>query len=178
MNAMDFKPRMPEEVVHQLILADAPSFPNNPHYPVLIYKNVFSSPEEPEAIQECLKQNGWRHSWVDSIYDFHHYHSNTHETLVIIAGSCLVQIGGGNGSSFIVNRGDVLILPAGVAHKSLNKSSDFSCIGAYPSDVGSDMNYGETSEFSKAVKRIQQVGLPEMDPVYGKNGILFQYWLK
>lgn len=175
---MDFKPRKPEKVVYKLIGADAPLFPNNPHYPVLIYENVFPSLQEPEAIQYLLKQNGWGHSWVDSIYDFHHYHSNTHETLVVIAGFCSVQLGGENGSSDTVTEGDVLILPAGVAHKSLDKSADFSCIGAYPSIVETDMNYGQESEYSTAVDMIKQVCLPDIDPIYGKDGPMFHYWLK
>lgn len=43
-----------------------------------------------------------------------------------------------------VNQGDVIILPAGVAHKSLNNSSNFRC------EVECDRNYGKIEECSQA----------------------------
>lgn len=172
----DMDIRKPKQVIQEMILPQG-HFPGNLRYPLLIYKQVFSAiNESPETIQSVLKQNNWIHSWVDSIYDFHHYHSNTHEVLGILSGNCQVQFGGEQGPIYTVNQGDVVILPAGVAHKSLNMSTDFRCIGAYPLDVGYDMNYGKLEECVKAFESIKQVELPKKDPVFGERGLLFQYW--
>jgi uncharacterized protein YjlB len=173
---MNFKAVIPSGVIHDIIMPEG-FFPNNPHCPLLIYQQSFSTPcESPKNIQLWLKQNDWEHPWVDGIYDFHHYHSNTHEVLVIISGYCQAQFGGDKGVIYTVNPGDVVILPAGVAHKSVNMSADFKCIGAYPFDVDYDMNYGKAEEFYKAIEAIKQVGLPKKDPIFGEHGLLFNYW--
>lgn len=167
--------RPPIEMIQAVILSQD-YFPGNPYYPLLIYRQVFSTAENSKTIQNLLKQNGWCHAWVDSIYDFHHYHSNTHEVLVIISGNCAVQFGGEHGSIYTVNLGDVVILPAGVAHKSLKMSDDFRCIGAYPFDIEYDINDGKKEEYIKAFETIKKVGLPTQDPFFGKKGFLFDYW--
>lgn len=152
-------------------------FPGNSRYPLLIYKQCFSNKNISEkSIQSQLTRNDWTNSWVDSIYDYHHYHSNTHEVLVIILGNCQVQFGGVSGSIYTVEQGDAIIIPAGVAHKSLNMSNNFRCIGAYPLDVDYDMNYGHKEEYSVALKAIKQVELPKRDPIFGEKGTLFNYW--
>lgn len=151
-------------------------FPGNPHYPLLIYKQAFTNMESPQAIQDLLEQNNWCDSWIDSIYDFHHYHKKTHEVLVIISGNCLVQFGGAHGLIYEVNQGDVIIIPAGVAHKSIGMSNNFQCIGAYPLAVGPDMNYGTQEEYFTSVEMINQLGLPNRDPILGTKGPLFNYW--
>lgn len=152
-------------------------FPGNLHYPLLIYKQIsWEMHEPPQTIQDRLAKNDWSHSWVDSIYDFHHYHSNTHEVLVIISGNCQVQFGGEHGPIYTVHPGDVVIIPAGVAHKSLSMNPHFRCIGAYPFDVEYDMNHGNKEEYPKAIEAIKHVGLPKKDPIFGENGLLFNYW--
>jgi uncharacterized protein YjlB len=164
------------EIIQKMI-APQGYFPGNPYYPLLIYKKALADMNEsPQSIQLRLEQNSWCDSWIDGIYDFHHYHSKTHEVLVIISGDCQVQFGGENGLIDTVNQDDVVIIPAGVAHKSLTMSNDFQCIGAYPLDVGCDMNYGAEEEYSKAVEMIKQVRLPIKDPVFGNKGLLFNYW--
>lgn len=152
-------------------------FPGNPRFPLLIYKNVISQiPVSAQDTQTLLQQNNWGSSWIDSIYDFHHYHSNTHEVLVIISGTCLVQFGGEKGPKYTVTPGDVVIIPAGVAHKSIEMSDDFQCIGAYPFDIEFDMNYGTQEEYDEAVQSIKKVALPAKDPVLGEQGLMFDYW--
>ena len=76
----------PIEIIQKIILPHD-NFPGNPSYPLLIYKHIFSDMNTtPQTLQTMLNQNNWSHSWIDSIYDFHHDHSNTHEVLVIISG--------------------------------------------------------------------------------------------
>jgi uncharacterized protein YjlB len=170
------KPTTPKEVIHEIFLPNN-FFPNNQKYPLLIYKQVFIfTNESPAQIQQFLKENSWRNAWVDGIYDFDHYHSNTHEVLIIIEGNCNVQIGGPNYKHYEICQGDVIILPAGVAHKNLGSSQNFKCIGAYPFDVKYDMHYGKADEHPKVDETIKKVKLPKCDPIFGKNGLLFEFW--
>ena len=165
------------KIIHELIPPRG-YFPGNPYYPLLIYKeSLLCRDREPKTVQIHLLQNDWRHSWVGSIYDYHHYHSNTHELLAIISGNCEVQFGGENGSIYTVNQDDVIIIPAGVAHRSLHMSDNFQCIGAYPFEVEYDMRYGTAEEYPEALNSIKQVGLPKKDPVFGEEGALFTYLL-
>ena len=169
-------PLSPQEIIHELILPNG-FFPNNSRYPLLVYKKAFKfSKPDPQDIQNFLTKNHWINSWVDTIYDYHHYHSNTHETLIIIEGHCQVQIGGGKGKAFELSQGDVIIFPAGVSHKNINSSDDFKCIGSYPTSKEYDMKYGKADELPLAISTIAQEGLPKTDPIFGINGFLFDYW--
>lgn len=166
----------PKKIIHETI-SRIGNFPNNSIYPLLIYKRVLDlSDVNGNDIQEFLDKNGWSKSWTDGIYDYRHYHSNTHEVLVIIAGACTVEFGGNTNNHFDVQKGDVIIIPAGVSHRNLASSADFKCVGAYPFDIEYDMNYGTAEEYTAAVTRIKQVGIPCSDPIFGKNGPLFDYW--
>ncbi|MBA2652521.1 MAG: cupin domain-containing protein [Tatlockia sp.] len=170
-------PILPQELVHELILKND-YFPNNSRFPLLIYRQVFNLTDTTsEMIQNFLQQNEWVNSWVDSIYDYHHYHSNTHEALVIISGRCKVQIGGDNGKKYDVFKGDSIIFPAGVSHKNVGSSSDFKCIGAYPEDIDYDLKYGLAKEHPQVDENIKKVDVPKNDPIFGKKGLLFDYWI-
>lgn len=166
----------PREIIHTIIPA-CDYFPGNAELPLLIYKHSISQISgSAQNIQTLLQNNHWGSSWIDCIYDFHHYHSNTHETLVILSGTCMVQFGGDKGITYIVEPGDVVIIPAGVAHKSIEMRDEFQCIGAYPYDIGYDMNYGTAKEYEKAVTSVPLVALPQKDPMFGEQGLLFEYW--
>lgn len=169
-------PRKPIQVISEVILAQG-YFPNNNHYPLLIYKSVFSIDHlQSAAIKNLLKENYWGNAWVNGIYDYHHYHSNTHEVLIIIAGWCEVIYGGPKGKPYRISEGDVVIHPAGVSHKKENSSKNFTCIGAYPDSINYDMYYGKANEHPKVDLNIKVVALPQMDPVFGSDGILFKFW--
>lgn len=169
-------PIIPKKIIHQVISRNG-LFPGNSKYPLLIYKNVFNFTDQTtKQLQEFLNNNHWIKSWVDSIYPYHHYHSNTHEALVVFSGDANVQIGGENGDIFEIVEGDIIIFPAGVSHKNVKSSEDFTVIGSYPFDVEYDMNYGKDIEYPKVEENIKRVGLPAADPVFGKNGLLFNYW--
>lgn len=95
-------------IIHEVISKNG-SFPNNSNLPLLIYQGCFVLEDsKPEIIEEIFFKNAWKGLWRDGIYDFHHYHSNTHEALGIYSGSCEVQIGGENGKIFELKKGDVL----------------------------------------------------------------------
>jgi len=160
------------------LLKDDRTFPNNGKLPFLVYQGVLALPQSnPAAVIEILfESNGWDGCWRNGIYDFHHYHSTAHEVLGVYNGSAEVQLGGDGGVSLTVYRGDVIIIPAGVAHKNLGAGRDFRIVGAYPLGQGPDMCYGKAGERPQADERIVKVPLPQMDPVYGNGGPMADHW--
>lgn len=81
------------------ILAEDGTFPNNGLLPLLLYRQALNieDDKETDTIKEILESNNWTNPWVDSIFDYQHYHSTAHEVLMIIQGSSQVQFGGPNG---------------------------------------------------------------------------------
>lgn len=167
------------QVIHRL-LADDGSIPNNPTLPLLIYQSALRLPEQNPAgvIEEIFAANQWGGSWRNGIYTFHHYHSTAHEVLGCYSGSVEVQLGGENGLKLSMQRGDVVIIPAGVGHKNLSSSADFRVVGAYPPGQNWDMNYGKPGERPQADENIARVPLPPADPVFGNDGPLVEHWFK
>lgn len=155
------------------LIRETVDLPGNPILPLLYYKEAIDlkGKNGAETIKKIFKSNHWFKPWVNGIYDFHHYHSNNHEVLGIAAGSCKVQFGGDKGIIIDVERGDVIIIPAGVAHKSLEKSNGFSCVGAYALNVDYDM-----CEKKCSLQKIISLPLPESDPVFGEDGPLIKHW--
>ncbi len=162
--------------IFKQILKDDGTFPNSNLF-LLIYTRAFEvfGKEDAEFIQSVFESNNWKNSWKDGIYNYTHYHSNTHEVLGISNGSATVQFGGPSGIKKFLQTGDVVIIPAGVAHKCISCSDDFECIGAYPNGMNYDIKRGITSERPKADDNIKNTPLPDSDPVYG-NGPLQLYW--
>ena len=160
------------------LLEDDGTFPNNPLLPLVILENAFLSDgaDDPGKIESVFRMNDWRGSWRNGLYPFHHYHSTAHEVLGIFRGSLRAQFGGEAGPVVMPTSGDVIIIPAGVAHKNLWSSHDFRVVGAYPSGQSWDMNYGKIGERPAADKNINSVPLPENDPVLGKKGPLVKLW--
>ena len=65
-----------------------------------------------------------------------------------VSGKVLLKfsLGGDGGLTTELGKGDVVVIPAGVAHKNLGSSADFACVGAYPDGRSYDMNYGNEDE--------------------------------
>jgi uncharacterized protein YjlB len=156
-------------------------FPNS-KLPVLIYKSAIDLPRQKnkasQITQKIFAANGWSNAWTNGIYDFHHYHSITHECMCVIMGSATVILGGPNGKKIKLLTGDVLILPAGVAHKCLKHSENFKCVGVYPQGKDYDINTGTFTEYNKAIVKIKKLSVPKKDPVLGTQGFLKIYWNK
>ena len=130
----------------------------------------------PEIIEEVFHSNRWGRSWRNGIYPYHHYHSTAHEVLGVYKGNARVQFGGEKGPILAVETGDVVIIPAGVAHKNINSSQDFRVVGAYPAGQSWDMNYGKPGERPAADQNIAEVPDPKADPVYGSESPLLELW--
>ena len=160
------------------LLKDDDTFPNNGRLPLLIYQGVLALPQSNAAaiVEDLFESNGWNGSWRNGIYGFHHYHSTAHEVLGVYSGSATVQLGGENGVTLEIRRDDVIVIPAGVAHKNLGAGSDFRVVGAYPLGQSPDMCYGKAGERPQADHKIVKVPLPQKDPVFGIGGPLTEHW--
>lgn len=160
-----------------LHLKENGNFPNNSQLPVLIYKQVFMKEKmQAEHVERILFENHWQNSWRNGIYSFQHYHTTAHEVLVVYKGWAEVQLGGPDNKIHRIEKGDLVILPAGIAHKKIDSGEGFAVIGAYPDNQQWDMNYGKKEEKEQAKKQIKQVNLPAKDPVFGETGPVYKYW--
>jgi uncharacterized protein YjlB len=179
--------------VDYVTLADDGIFPNNEKLPLLLYRRPFQEKRMgPEFFEELFRKNGWGGSWRNGIYGMHHFHSTAHEVLGIYRGWDEVQMGGENGITVQVRPGDVVVIPAGVAHKRLeskrprgfrisrrvSRQSEpaLGVVGAYPAGQEWDMCYGNTDERERTLQNIGSVSLPETDPVFGARGPLVDLW--
>jgi uncharacterized protein YjlB len=160
------------------MFADDGIVPNNPRWPLVIYREAVKFPKSinPASLIDALfEKNGWGKSWRDSVYDFVHYHSQIHEVLGVAKGHGRVEFGGIKGRVVELKAGDIAVLPAGTGHRLINASKDFMVVGAYPSD-GSYDECTDTRDRVKAMKAIRKVKKPDSDPVYGKSGALLSLW--
>jgi uncharacterized protein YjlB len=167
-----------EPTVERRSLTDDGTFPNNDELPTLLYRGALdpSAPSLPEGFEQVVRSNGWSGTWRNGIFGYHHYHSTAHEVLGVVRGEAQVQLGGPNGPVFNVEAGDVLILPAGVAHKNRGADRAFLVIGAYPDGQDWDLLRGADGERPEADENIAAVPLPKADPVYGSEGPLATAW--
>lgn len=161
----------------QYFVSDNGIFPNS-ILPVLYYPNVLQLPLLFSAmhVKNKFEKNSWTNSWRSGIFTYHHYHSTTHEAMAIIRGKTTLQLGGDDGIQLTIQRGDVLVIPAGVAHKNLGNEKDVIAIGAYPGGRDYDMNYGNAGERPSADSNIKKLPVPSTDPLLGKSKGLPRIW--
>jgi len=150
--------------------------PNHPTLPVLLYPQALHA--KPTDTESIFNQNHWLNSWTNGVFNYHHYHSNAHEVLGVISGQVTVQLGGEEGQLFTMYAGDVVVLPAGTVHKRISASPDFRIVGAYPDGMSYNTHTATETEkeHATALAEISHVPLPKMDPIYGSQGPLLQYW--
>jgi uncharacterized protein YjlB len=154
------------------------NFPNNSELPLLLFPAAadLSGDDPARVFEERFSENGWGSSWRNGIFPYHHYHSTAHEVLGIYRGEAKVLFGGEEGEIRKVTAGDVVVIPAGVAHKCLEWSSDLGVVGAYPGNQRPNLLQGRPGERPEADKNIAAVPLPESDPLYGPEGPLMDHW--
>ncbi len=150
----------------------------NSKYPLLVYQNAFSKKgnEGGNWLEERFGRNGWTNTWRWGVYPFHHYHSNTHEVLGVFSGTALLHMGGEKGEKIQVKAGDILVIPAGVGHKCISHSDDFTVLGAYPDGLSPDLMRGTEGERPDSDKRIAKVKKPDADPLLGNGAGLITLW--
>jgi uncharacterized protein YjlB len=168
-----------EKILH-FLCQENDTFPNNASLELCILKQAFcpDADDLAELIEQCFQKNGWPPAWRNGLYDIHHYHSTAHEALGVYSGWVEACFGGPGGIVQTAVVGDVIIIPAGVSHKNIKQSADFQVVGAYPDGQRWNMKYGRPGERPLVDKEIQQVPLPQADPVHGPDGTLMKIWVR
>jgi len=157
-------------------LADDGTVPNNA-LPLVLYRGALEADGDRAAACEAMfARNGWPGAWRNGIYGHHHYHSTAHEVLGIAAGNARVRLGGEGGQTVELRAGDVVVIPAGVAHKRESASPDLLVIGAYPRGQRPDLCRAEADAHDRSLDRIAAVPLPAADPVTGRADPLLECW--
>ena len=110
------------------------------------------------------------------VYSFPHYHSTSHEVLGVYSGTATLRLGGEHGKNVEVNAGDVIVIPAGIAHQNIGADDAFGVVGAYPDGREWDLLRGLPGERPKADHNIAALPTPENDPIYGAEGPLRRIW--
>ncbi|EXJ95134.1 hypothetical protein A1O1_00253 [Capronia coronata CBS 617.96] len=140
--------------------------------PLMIYHSVFPDPTA-SAIESHLKSVGVvSPAWRYTMFTETHFHSSSHEVLSIAAGSAKCCFGGEENEGRVepvLQKGDVVIVPAGVGHRLLEDYGGFQMVGSYPTGKSWDMCYGRAGEEAK-VKTIADLGWFKRDPIYGEDG--------
>ena len=99
--------------------------------------------------------------------------TTSHEVLGIANGKARLCFGHEDNPDRVeetVARGDVVVVPAGVAHRLMEDlEGGFQMVGCYPEGSSWDMKYGREGE-EEDIKGIETLGWFERDPVYGDDG--------
>ena len=158
------------------LIAGDGTFPGSER-PALVWKGPVALPrrDPPSGFETLFTRNGWGGLWRNGLYTFHHYHSTAHEVLGVSAGIVHVQLGGPGGVTIALEVGDVVVIPAGVAHKNVAASTDFRVVGAYPVGTAPDLCFGKPGERPAADRNIARLAVPD-DPVAGAGGALAELW--
>ncbi|MEJ8801551.1 cupin domain-containing protein [Pontibacter sp. H249] len=163
--------------VSQHKLQPGQQIPNNPTLPVLYYPQAMAAESKlADKFKQVFEQNNWHGTWINGVFDYHHYHSKSHEVLGVAAGSAKVILGGPSGELFNLEAGDVVVLPAGTGHCLLSSSSDFKIVGAYPKGQENYDICTEKDDMAAKVRNIAKVPLPTHDPIAGVDGPLMHIW--
>jgi uncharacterized protein YjlB len=143
----------------------------NSTLPALLFRSVLgpSANRKAQRFRHAFKTNGWVGLWTDTIYDYTHFHSNAHEVLGIAEGKVTVLLGGEKGRQFRLKAGDMLVIPAGVAHRRIGDDAGLKVIGAYPPGQ-SHFN------MKRRGRTMPKVALPSEDPFYGEDGPVVRLW--
>lgn len=154
-------------------------FPNN-MLPVALYKRAMNIPMSDFLVYLYFKvifnEHGWINNRRSGIFNFHHYHSNVHKVIGVCNGSASLLFGGNNGERIGLEKGDVIVIPAGVAHKNLGKENCIDCISAFYEGCAYDLNYGRPGERPTADVNIASLPIPDTDPLYGKAAGIVTLW--
>src|SRR3984957_579668 len=131
----------------------------NSRLPLLIYSDAVRA--DAAGIERLFAANRWPPAWRNGVHPFHHFHSTAHEALGVARGEASVLFGGPGGKVLTVRAGDVVVIPAGVAHCNQSQSSDLLIVGAYPDTSGTpDLRRGKPNEHAAAKRAAAAVPVP------------------
>ncbi|MRX50165.1 cupin domain-containing protein [Paracoccus sp. S-4012] len=124
----------------------------------IIHKGELHKFDE-RGFEQLFASNGWTNAWVNGVFEYDHYHTNTHEVLGCYAGHARIRFGGPQGEVVELEAGDVVVIPAGLAHCRLDASPEFGVVGAYPDGAEPDLKRGPGEALD--------LPRPEADPALG-----------
>ncbi|KAF2091216.1 hypothetical protein K490DRAFT_54110 [Saccharata proteae CBS 121410] len=177
---------MPPAAPETYHFSPTPHVPNST-LPVLLYRNVLPHPPDAASVQAFIEPNRWLRGGVFKTVTTHHFHSLTHECYAVFRGSSTLLLGRGPldcadeaaATVVEVEEGDVIILPAGVAHCSLDSAHDYEYMGLYPEGSPHwDNNWckADAQETAAKAANAAKVPVPSDDPIYGRGGPLCSIW--
>ncbi|KAK9787941.1 hypothetical protein SCARD494_10191 [Seiridium cardinale] len=143
--------------------------------PLCHYHGIFPHSISASAIESHLSSVGVvEPQWRYTMYSTTHFHSTSHEVLCISSGKATLCFGGEDNPGRVeleAQRGDMLVVPAGVGHRLLKEEGGegFEMVGSYPKGYNWDMCYGKKGEEAK-VKSIERIPWFTKDPAYGDQG--------
>lgn len=142
--------------------------------PILLYRGAFRNEASARQMEWHLSRVGVvEPQWRYTMYSTSHFHSTSHEVLCIASGEARLCFGHEDNAGRVdevVRKGDVVLVPAGVAHRLVEEiQRPFEMVGSYPRGCGWDMCYGVEGEEEK-VGKIGELAWFERDPVFGSGG--------
>ncbi|XXH00782.1 hypothetical protein Hte_007133 [Hypoxylon texense] len=168
-------------------LEETPWVPNS-KLPIVVYRGALAHCENEDAVKEALEANGgWKKGGAWNAWFKAHFHPNAHECYGVVQGTSELSLGRSpldppeKGMSLKVDRGDVIVLPAGVSHCSSTASSDYRFVVLFPTgaprwvSVWFDQPMETVSDYKI---QSQKVSLPSHDPIYGEGAGLVETWSK
>ena len=136
-----------------------------------LLRHVHVPPGLPEPALTLVGGNdGWTRPWAWGVFTYHHYHSTAWEALLCVRGSADVQFGGPSGPVLQPAKGDLVLVPPGVAHKQLADRDGFTLLGAYPSHDGCRTPSADTvrgAPTAAQARNIAACATPVLDPRWG-----------
>ena len=150
----------------ELFFKDDGFIPNSQFSVILTRKMVnlrgVNATEAEVALKKRGLKTGWNLEWLWPVFKRPHYHSTTHEALVVYQGLATLRLGGHRlGKLVKVNQGDAIIIPAGVAHQAVERTENFQVFGFYP--IGAqqwDMRFCSKKEREIALPKLALLGEP------------------
>src|SRR4030095_8667825 len=109
----------------QFTFNDDGVFPNSV-LPLLVYRQALATKDGDggSVVEECLAGNDWTNSWRNGVYLFAHSLTTTPQVLGVYSGNATLQLGGQRGKNVELHAGDLIVIPAGVAHRKIGGSAD------------------------------------------------------
>ena len=152
--------------------------PTHREWPVLIYGGVFRGAQDVRGLLvRTLSENCWGGFRSRQISTIDHFHLRTHEILGVTRGHAVLGLGGTSGRIAQLVPGDLLLLPVGVGIRLISSSSDLEVVGAYPEGhAGSDLIDNRQLPVETATRIAEEVPCPLTDPLFGRDGPLFDFW--
>ncbi|KAJ4389524.1 hypothetical protein N0V93_006994 [Gnomoniopsis smithogilvyi] len=144
--------------------------------PLLVYRSAFIKGDACAVESHLLSVGVVIPQWRYSMYSTTHFHSTSHEVLCVTSGRAKLCFGGEENPDRvtpIVQAGDVMIVPAGMAHRLLEDMSGtnggFEMVGSYPKGYHWDMCYGLPEDDEK-INSIKSLPWFQKDPIFDEYG--------